>query len=223
MRPAHAAAADPDRIDAGVVYELDDPDLASRLAFFLWAAPPDEELVRVAREGDLSDEDAEAIVAYIKTLEPVRQETRLEKRIQFPVNIITEHSPAPIEERVSAPSPSDRLAYGRYLTRIGGCESCHLKNFGGGDEYPMGDVIVRSSNITTHETGVLPRDTDDFLRIFQAYREGRTPEGAEESDVTVMPWRTSAGMTDRDLSAIHEFLLTVEPVDHQVQTYSYPD
>ena len=46
----------PDRIDAGEVYELDDVDLASRLAFFLWAAPPDEELVRVARNGDLSDE-----------------------------------------------------------------------------------------------------------------------------------------------------------------------
>lgn len=45
----------PDRIDAGEVYELDDADLASRLAFFLWAAPPDEELVRVARDGDLSD------------------------------------------------------------------------------------------------------------------------------------------------------------------------
>ena len=46
----------PDRIDAGEVYELDDADLASRLAFFLWAAPPDDELVRVARDGDLSNE-----------------------------------------------------------------------------------------------------------------------------------------------------------------------
>ncbi|MDE3001732.1 MAG: DUF1592 domain-containing protein [Gemmatimonadota bacterium] len=47
----------PDRIEAGELYELDDRDLASRLAFFLWAAPPDEELVQLARDGRLSDED----------------------------------------------------------------------------------------------------------------------------------------------------------------------
>ena len=46
----------PERIRAGEVYELDDADLASRLSFFLWATPPDEELVRLAREGELSDE-----------------------------------------------------------------------------------------------------------------------------------------------------------------------
>lgn len=46
----------PDRIDAGDVYELDDEDLASRLSFFLWGAPPDEELVDVARDGDLSND-----------------------------------------------------------------------------------------------------------------------------------------------------------------------
>ena len=38
------------------MYELDDPDLASRLAFFLWAAPPDEELVQLAEAGKLSND-----------------------------------------------------------------------------------------------------------------------------------------------------------------------
>ena len=32
-------------------------DLASRLSFFLWASPPDQELIRVASEGRLSDPD----------------------------------------------------------------------------------------------------------------------------------------------------------------------
>jgi hypothetical protein len=45
----------PDGITAGEIYELDDADLASRLSFFLWATPPDEELVRIARDGKLSD------------------------------------------------------------------------------------------------------------------------------------------------------------------------
>jgi hypothetical protein len=47
----------PDDLDAGEVYEIDDADLASRLSFFLWATPPDQELVRLASKGDLSDED----------------------------------------------------------------------------------------------------------------------------------------------------------------------
>jgi len=37
------------------VYQVADMDLASRLSFFVWASPPDEELIRVAREGNLSN------------------------------------------------------------------------------------------------------------------------------------------------------------------------
>lgn len=37
------------------IYPLSDVDLASRLSFFLWGAPPDEELLSVAAEGRLSD------------------------------------------------------------------------------------------------------------------------------------------------------------------------
>ena len=46
----------PEQVEPGEVYELDDTDLASRLAFFLWAAPPDEELVQLAEAGKLSND-----------------------------------------------------------------------------------------------------------------------------------------------------------------------
>ena len=39
------------------VYALSDDDLASRLSFFLWGAPPDAELMALAREGELSEPD----------------------------------------------------------------------------------------------------------------------------------------------------------------------
>jgi len=39
----------------GQVYAIDDEDLASRLSFFLWATGPDDELVRVAESGRLSN------------------------------------------------------------------------------------------------------------------------------------------------------------------------
>jgi hypothetical protein len=44
----------PEGVDPGEAYELGDTELASRLSFFLWGTPPDEELLRVARDGDLA-------------------------------------------------------------------------------------------------------------------------------------------------------------------------
>ena len=46
----------PDGVKPGEIYQIADSDLASRLSFFLWGAPPDEELVRLADDGDLSDD-----------------------------------------------------------------------------------------------------------------------------------------------------------------------
>ena len=45
---------EPSNVEPGEVYELDEVDLASRISFFLWGTNPDEELLRLARSGDLS-------------------------------------------------------------------------------------------------------------------------------------------------------------------------
>jgi hypothetical protein len=47
----------PSGVEPGEIYEIGAADLASRLSFFLWGAPPDEELIRLASQGDLSDDD----------------------------------------------------------------------------------------------------------------------------------------------------------------------
>ncbi len=49
--------ATPAGMEAAEVYEIADLDLASRLSFFIWGAPPDEELVDLASRGELSDDD----------------------------------------------------------------------------------------------------------------------------------------------------------------------
>jgi hypothetical protein len=46
----------PSNVDPGEAYRLSDEDLASRLSFFLWSTPPDEELLDLARRGRLSNE-----------------------------------------------------------------------------------------------------------------------------------------------------------------------
>jgi hypothetical protein len=49
---------EPESLSPGESYELDDLDLASRLSFFLWGTPPDDELIRIAEAGDLNDPKA---------------------------------------------------------------------------------------------------------------------------------------------------------------------
>jgi Protein of unknown function (DUF1592)/Protein of unknown function (DUF1588)/Protein of unknown function (DUF1595)/Protein of unknown function (DUF1585)/Protein of unknown function (DUF1587) len=46
----------PGGVEPGEVYDIADSDLASRLSFFMWGSPPDEELVDLAEKGDLSDD-----------------------------------------------------------------------------------------------------------------------------------------------------------------------
>ena len=50
----------PGEIHDGELYPISDMSLATRLGYFLWGTPPDDELVALAREGKLSDpEEAE--------------------------------------------------------------------------------------------------------------------------------------------------------------------
>jgi mono/diheme cytochrome c family protein len=44
---------DPENVAPGAIYRVSDLELASRLSFFLWSSIPDDELLRVARQGTL--------------------------------------------------------------------------------------------------------------------------------------------------------------------------
>jgi hypothetical protein len=47
----------PANVTAGTVYTISDVDLASRLSFFLWGTIPDQELIDLARRGELAKDD----------------------------------------------------------------------------------------------------------------------------------------------------------------------
>jgi mono/diheme cytochrome c family protein len=46
---------DPPNVTAGAVFRVSDLDLASRLSFFLWSSPPDDQLLDLAERGKLKD------------------------------------------------------------------------------------------------------------------------------------------------------------------------
>ncbi|HEX7153803.1 MAG TPA: cytochrome C [Thermoanaerobaculia bacterium] len=210
----------------------------------------DGEILRAMREGidrngealfpmmpyahlrSMSDEDAKSIVVYLRTLEPIRNQTP-PKKIDFPVNYLVKFVPKPIDAPVTAPPAHDTVAYGKYLTTIGGCIECHTphneknelvtdKLFGGGWEMkgPWGRNYT--ANLTPHPKTFIGRATrDEFIGRFRAFANmdatnAPTPPPGRN---TIMPWLAYAGMSDQDLGAIYDYLKTVPAVDNEVKTF----
>jgi mono/diheme cytochrome c family protein len=158
-----------------------------------------------------SDEDAGALVAYLKTVPPV--DNSLPKNSVGPVGrvlYLTGQVPLVPAELIqhdtrprSAPPVGPTAAYGKYLAA--GCTGCHGEGFSGG-KIPGPPGIPEAANLTPHATGLAGWTEQDF---FRALREGKRPNGAKVDDF--MPWRTTARMTDVEIRALWAYLRTVEP------------
>lgn len=181
----------------------------------------------------LSDEDARAIVAYIRTLPAIRRSVP-PKRIRFPLNLLLKSVPRPLDGPVPPVSDaSDHLGYGRYLATIAGCRGCHTTEdarhrpipgmeFAGGIEFRGPWGTSRSANLTPEAHTWMGRATkDEFIGRFKAFvplAEGVSPV-APKGQNTVMQWLPFSGMTVEDLGAIYDYLKTVPPVRHDVVTF----
>jgi len=172
----------------------------------------------------VSDEDADAIATYIKTLPPVVHEQPgrgqvLSQRMYKAV--IASLSPS----RAKTPDRSDEVAYGKYLMDIGRCRYCHTPNdapgrerkgkaFTGGARYWVGGRylpgarVIDTPNLTTHPEGLGNLSRADFIALFRLRGSGRPATLATN---TVMPWVAFANMTDQDLGAIWAYLQSVPP------------
>ncbi len=195
----------------------------------------DDQLARAIREGighdgrtlfpmmpyqnfrNLSDEDLASIIVYLRSLPPIHKE--LPKRhIPFPLSRLINTVPEPLAG-VPAVDASDRIAQGRYLTKIASCEYCHTPTdkmdrplpgmtFAGGkyiDKFP-----TPSANITPDPSGISYYDETMFIHTLRTGRVGA------RSLNPPMPWWAFRNMSDDDLKAIFAFLQTVKPVRHHV-------
>lgn len=173
-------------------------------------------------------EDAEAIVAYLRTLRPIDHKPP-RSVLHFPTSLLVRtmpqayHPPAPIDR-------SDTVGYGKYLTTIAGCVTCHTPHiqrqpiagmqFAGGFQFvlPSGKV-VQSANITPDmETGIGHWQKQYFTSRFKQFANA-TQIPLQDGMNTVMPWTMYAGMTDEDLNAIYAYLQTVPPVRNAVNRF----
>lgn len=178
----------------------------------------------------MDESDLLAIMAYLRTLAPVENDVP-DHRLDFPLNLIVNSIPREAELRTV--NRADPVEYGEYLSKIGGCTWCHspinatqqaipAQLLAGGHEFPMGDYVVRASNISPDpETGIGNWTLEQFIARFREYQgeAGRTIPLGEDGRNSLMPWTMYADMRDEDLAAIYAFLMQAEPHNNPVVIY----
>ncbi len=212
----------------------------------------DGEIMRAVREGvsrdgralipfmpylsyrSMAEEDLHAIVAYLRTVEPIHQQAP-PSEFGFFVRRAINTFPEPVEGPVTAPARANSVEYGGYLTKLAGCSDCHTQRgtfgpkedlaFAGGTEFDLSGVMhVRSANITPDtETGIGPMTREQFISRFKSFEdmEAITADPVSAARQTIMPWPLYAGMTEEDLGAIYDYLRTVKPIKNEV--VQFPD
>jgi mono/diheme cytochrome c family protein len=175
----------------------------------------DGEIIRAIREGvdkdgrglvvmpaeeykHLSDQDVQAIVAYLRSQGPVQNVTPPPKpgvlgTVLIGTGQVGTSRQEPVRN-VSAPPRGPTAAYGKYLVETSGCTACHGVNLDG-QNIPPGPPP--GPNIRT----VKGWTEQQFLRTL---REGVNPSGHQLADT--MPWRQYGRATDDDLKALYEYV-----------------
>ncbi len=172
----------------------------------------------------LDEEDILSVIAYIRTLPTIKNDVE-ESTSDFPMNFIINTIPQQPHFQ-KRPSPTDQVAYGKYMATAALCSVCHTNEikgkqvgepFAGGREFILTDgAIVRSANLTPHATGIGNWTEDTFMKKFRQYTDSTYQDKKVVPGTlqTVMPWTQFAHMKDDDLKAIFAYLKTLPPVDN---------
>ena len=159
----------------------------------------------------LTDQDLSAIVAYARSLPPVRRPAPSSYagpmlRTMYAVGQVkllaaeeVAHSRAHDASVASEPT----AAFGKYLAS--GCVGCHGDGLSGGKIPGAPPEWGPAANITP--TGIGKWSEADFAR---ALRTARRPDGSA-IDSTVMPIRLLRQMDDVEMAALYAYLRTMQP------------
>ncbi len=173
----------------------------------------------------MSDEDLASVIAYVRTVPPVRNQLPTTK-MPFPLNFLMQNMPDPVTATVAPPDQSTPAARGAYLVRMASCADCHTPQEKGqplpGMEFAGGFILyepkgpVASTNITPAPSGIGYYNDATFIQALRIGKVGARPLHAS------MPWWDYGKMTDDDLKSIFAFLQTLKPVKHQLDNTEPP-
>ena len=131
--------------------------------------------------GALDEEDIHAVLAYVRSFKAI-ENTPKPRQLNFPLNMIVRTIPAP-NAFTKRPSPEDKLAYGKYMTKAALCTECHTPideqgtqlpgmEFAGGMEFLETGYRVRAANITPDaNTGIGSWTEQQFIDKFKGFEK----------------------------------------------------
>ncbi|MBW3469756.1 c-type cytochrome [Arthrospiribacter ruber] len=173
-------------------------------------------------------EDVKAVIAYLRTLDPV-ETNHPKSKPDFPFNIILNTMPKKANLSKRPDPKQDQVAYGGYLATISGCAECHTRfengafvgeRLAGGREFEFPEAMLVTPNLTPHESGIGNWTKEMFVQRFKMYGDNYIPEKVKPGDFqTIMPWIMYAGMDESDLEAIYTYLKSLQPVENYVEKF----
>jgi hypothetical protein len=177
--------------------------------------------------GQADPEDIRSVIVYLRSIPAIEREIPASES-DFPMSFIINTIPSKANP-TPLPDTANHLASGKYMFTAAACYDCHTPvNKGqfveelalsGGREFPLPNGLLRSANITPDSlTGIGAWTKTMFVDRFKIYRDSanRARKVSEHEMQTLMPWILFAGMRDRDLENIYDYLRTVQPIRHQI-------
>jgi len=190
-------------------------------------------LIPVMPFQELSDEDLVAIISYLRSQEPLRNDVEESEFSFLGKALLAFGAVTPTGPKNKPPKSVVRdttAAYGNYLANnVANCYGCHTDRdiksgefigeaFAGGflfepEPFSEGFAFVSPNLTPDPETGIM---TDWDEKIFlDRFHSGRIFKG------TPMPWGSFSRMEDIDLKAIYRYLHSVRPINNRIEKYVY--
>ncbi len=151
---------------------------------------------------ELSDDDTEAIIAYLRSLPPVPTTGATGDKMNFLGAVMSGAgmfgaAPPPAPASVTAPPQGVTAEYGKYVATFGECRGCH------GPDATGAPATSVSAAIPNPRPLVAAHSEAEFVEMM---RTGIRPGDRPFPDT--MPWQNAAKMTDDDLAALYAYLTT---------------
>lgn len=184
----------------------------------------------------MADEDVNAIIAFLKSDDPLmvadptpNQESEPSFLTKMLCNFVFKPMPMP-KQPIALPDTSDQVALGKYLAQNLECFSCHSADFktnnfmspelsqgyfgGGNPTLNKKGQVVRTSNLTFHESGLASWSEEKFVRALRfGLKEGENP--------LRFPMVPYVHLTEYEAGSIYQYLKTLPPIDNQIERVFY--
>jgi mono/diheme cytochrome c family protein len=173
-------------------------------------------LIPIMPFAELTDRDLQAIISYLRRLEPVSEAAPVNDFSwigSLAVRVFLEPQ-GPTKPPLAEFAPERSAEYGRYLAHtVANCHGCHTRRsrltgafsgpaFAGGMKITEGQGAFVAPNLTPVPDGIVQvLSEQEFIERFRSRGQLKTP--------SPMPWAAFARMTEDDLAAIYRYLKTL--------------